>query len=353
MTVLTAETAAALAWIAGAAVAGIVVHRIVYALLGRWARRDDGALATAIVRRTDRPSAYILPLVCILAVVPYLTIPPAWSDGVEHATQVFTIAAFAWTVIALIRLAADLAIARQPIGEDVFRIARQFATRVAILSRTAIIIVVIVAFGAVLMTFPTIRAFGTTLLASAGVAGLVVGLAARPLFENLVAGVQLALTQPIRLDDAVVVEKQQGRIEQIHATYVVVRFRDARRMMLPLTYFINTPFENWSRRDDELVGEVLIFADYGIDIGALRAALPELVGRSGLWDGKIATVDIADFTDRAVQLRVSVSARGADELFDLRNAVREALLDYVNGERHTALPRARNETVTQPVPPPA
>jgi len=179
------------------------------------------------------------------------------------------------------------------------------------------------------MTFPPIRTLGTTMLASAGVAGIVVGLAARPLFENLVAGVQIALTQPIRIDDVVQVENEYGRIEHIGATYVVVNLWDRRRMVLPLTYFIEKPFQNWTRTGAALTGAVTIYADFSVPVDAVRAALPEILGTSPLWDGDVQRVQVTDTTETAMQLRVLVSARNTSDLWDLRCEVREKLIAWL------------------------
>jgi small-conductance mechanosensitive channel len=269
------------AWVIIAVAVGIAAHRIVYRLFARWAERRHSTLAAAVVRRTCRPAAYIFPLVAILAVAPQLVLP------------------------------------------------------------VVVTLVIVLALGAMLMTFPAIRTLGTTLLASAGVVGLVAGIAARPLFENLIAGVQLALTQPIRIDDVVVVENQFGRIEEIHSTYVVVRVWDLRRLVLPLTYFITTPFENWTRRTANLIGEVYLFADYAVDVAALRAHLPRILEATPLWDGQTQTVEVTDATDRAVQIRALVSARDSGTLWNLRCYVREALVAYLRDTQPSALPRLR------------
>jgi small-conductance mechanosensitive channel len=258
-----------------------------------------------------------------------------------HLTELLTIAAIAWSIIATVRLLSDIVIARHRMDVSDNLLARQLGTRVDILTRVAVTLVIVVALGAMLMTFPSIQTLGTTLLASAGVLGLVAGIAARPLFENLIAGVQLALTQPIRIDDVVVVEKQFGRIEEIHSTYVVVRIWDLRRMVLPLTYFITTPFENWTRQTANLVGEVYVFADYTVNVDALRAQLSQVLERTPLWDGQTYSVQVTDATDRAVQIRALVSARDSGSLWDLRCYVREALVAYLRDSQPGALPRLR------------
>jgi small-conductance mechanosensitive channel len=340
-----------IAWVVIAVVVGLVVHRVVYWLFARWADRRHSTLAAAVVRRTCRPAAYIFPLVAILAAAGQLDLPNNWTRPAVHLTGLLTIAAVAWTIIATVRLFGDIVIARHRIDVEDNLLARQLGTRVDILTRVVVTVVIVIALGAMLMTFPAIRTLGTTLLASAGVLGLVAGIAARPLFENLIAGVQLALTQPIRIDDVVIVEKQFGRVEEIHSTYVVVRIWDLRRMVLPLTYFITTPFENWTRRTANLIGEVYLFADYTVDVAALRAQLPRILEATALWDGKTQQVEVTDATDHAVQIRALVSARDSGTLWDLRCYVREALVAYVRDTQPGALPRLRlAETVRDDMP---
>ena len=328
-------------WLLIAIVAGLAIHRVAAWASARWAEHSKSPYAAAIVRRTRRPAAYIVPMLAILLTLPNLDLPPSWTVPVLHVTGLLTIGAIAWSLIALVRLWGDIAVARHRLDVEDNLLARQLGTRVDILTRVAVTLVVIIAIGMMLMTYPPIRAIGTTLLASAGVAGIVAGLAARPLFENLVAGIQLALTQPIRIDDVVIVEKQYGRIEEIHSTYVVVRVWDLRRLIVPLTYFINTPFENWTHRTANLIGEIFLFADFTIDVEGLRAELPIILERTKLWDGLVQNVQVTDATDRAVQVRVLVSARGSAELWDLRCFVREGLLVYLRERQPQALPRVR------------
>ncbi|HEY0613619.1 MAG TPA: mechanosensitive ion channel domain-containing protein [Candidatus Elarobacter sp.] len=329
------------AWVLIAIVIGLVLHRVACWLFSRWAERSHSWFAAAVVRRTERPAAYVLPLLAIIITVQFLDLPPKWTAIATHVSGLLTIAAVGWSLIALIRLWGDVVIARHRVDVEDNLLARQLGTRVDILSRVGVTLVVIVAAGMILMTFPPIRALGTTLLASAGLAGIVVGLAARPLFENLVAGIQLALTQPIRIDDVVVIEKQFGHVEEIHSTYVVVRLWDLRRMVVPLTYFINTPFENWTRRTANLIGDVTFFVDFGVDVEAIRAELPRILAQTPLWDRQTQVVQVTDTTERTVQVRVLVSARDSGSLFDLRCFVREALLVYLRDRQPAALPRDR------------
>ena len=195
------------------------------------------------------------------------------------------------------------------------------------------------------MTFPPIRAVGATLLASAGVAGIVIGIAARPLFENLIAGVQFALSQPIRIDDVVIVEGEYGHIEQIAATLVVVRLWDQRRMVLPLTYFIEKPFQNWTRTGAALLGTVFLYVDYSVAVDPLREELPKILATEPLWDGAVQGIQVTDAKESTVELRVLVSARNSEDLFDLRCNVRERLIAFLNEHHASALPTRRQINV--------
>ncbi len=326
-----------------AVLAGLVVHRVLYWALERMAERRHSAFAAAVIRRTCRTAAYIFPLLVILATVPNLTLPDNWATPVLRVTGLATIGAIAWTIITTIQLWSDVVVARHRVDVEDNLLARQLGTRVDILTRAAVIVVIVVAVGMELMTFPEVRTIGTTLLASAGLAGIVAGLAARPLFENLVAGIQLALTQPIRLDDVVIVEAQYGRIEEIHSTYVVVRLWDLRRLVVPLTYFISTPFENWTRRTANLMGEVYLFADWMLDVAALRAEVANIVARSPLWDKQFQNLQVTDVTERAVQIRALVTARNSGDLFDLRCFVREEIVAYIRDHQPQAMPKLRVE----------
>jgi len=325
-----------------AVAAGILVHRIVFALLARLAKKRE-LMFGAMVRRARRPAAYIFPLLAVLAIFPNLQLPADWVTRVEHLTGLATIAATAWGIVALVMLGADYAKGFQErSGEDDLRF-RQIETRVDILSRVAVTIVVVVGTATGLMTFPEVRAIGATLLASAGLAGLAVGLATRPLLENLVAGIQIAITQPIRIDDVVIVETEFGRIEEITATYVVVALWDRRRMILPLTYFIDKPFENWTRRTADLIGSIMLYTDYSMPVDALRAELELVLRESPLWDSSVKAVQVTDTDVHGMQIRILVSARNAANLFDLRCHVREMLIAFMQQRYPTAFPLMRIE----------
>lgn len=227
--------------------------------------------------------------------------------------------------------------------------ARTLHTQVGVLSRTAQVIVIIIAAAIVLMSFEAARQFGASMLASAGIASLVLGLAARPVLENLLAGVQIALTQPVRLDDVVVIEGEWGRIEEIASTYVVVRIWDDRRLVVPLRYFLDHPIENWTRTSSQLLGTVILHCDYDIDTDGVRAELRRICEAADAWDGRVANVQVVETSERSVQLRALVSATSGPKLWDLRTLVREKLTRYVASSQPACIPRVRAEVASHRV----
>ena len=197
-----------------------------------------------------------------------------------------------------------------------------------------------VAAALILMKFPSIQHLGTSLLASAGLAGLAAGIAARPMLSNLIAGMQLALTEPIRIDDAVLVEGEFGNIEEITTTYVVVRIWDQRRMVLPLAYFIEHPFQNWTLNSADLLGTVLVHVDYTVPVEEVRQELQRILEATPLWDRRVWNLQVTDATDSSVELRAMMSASGAGRLWDLRVHVREKLIAFLQTYPQS-LPRVR------------
>jgi small-conductance mechanosensitive channel len=192
------------------------------------------------------------------------------------------------------------------------------------------------------MTFPAARQIGTSILASAGIAGIAVGLAARPVIENLLAGLQIAFTQPLRLDDVVIIDDEWGRVEEITSTFVVVRIWDQRRLIVPLSKVISESFQNWTRRSADIMGTVFMYVDYTIHVEPIRAWLKEYVGRHPKWDQRVCVLQVTDVTERTVQLRALVSAANAGDAFDLRCDTREAMMAYIQREFPDALPQVRS-----------
>ena len=242
-----------------------------------------------------------------------------------------------------INVASDLVRRRYDVDVEDNLLARKRVTHIQVLRRTAIILVVLVTLGAMLLVHPAARSFGVSLFASAGVAGLVIGLAARPVFANLIAGIQIAFTQPIRLDDAVVIEGEWGWIEEITATYVVVRIWDWRRLIVPLSTIIEKPFQNWTRESAAVLGSVYWTVDYTVPVPQVRAKLEELLRQSPLWDGRVANLQVTDTDAHGVVLRGLMSAHNSPAAWDLRCDMREKMLDWLQRTHPGALPRLRAE----------
>jgi small-conductance mechanosensitive channel len=255
-----------------------------------------------------------------------------------------------------LRIGATIYLRRFRLDAEDNLLARKHNTQVRVLLRAADILVLLITIGAMLMTVPEVRQYGVSLLTSAGVAGLVAGLAARPVLSNLFAGVQIAMAQPIRLEDAVVVEGEYGNIEEITATYVVVRLWDLRRMILPLSYFIEKPFQNWTRETTTLIGSVMLYVDYTAPVAAIRAKAEDIVKASGKWDGRIFNLSVTDLTHDSMQLRILASGADSGKAFDLRCEIREKLIDWLRREHPGSLPRGRAQNAEQdpqPARPPA
>ncbi len=276
--------------------------------------------------------------------------------------QVFWVALvvlIGWTSLVAVDVGAALHIRRYRIDVDDNLLARKHLTQVKILKRTVNVLIYLVTAATATMAFDTVRQFGVSLFASAGVAGIAIGLAARPVLSNIIAGLQIAITQPIRIDDVVVVENEFGNVEDIGGAFVVIRLWDLRRLVVPLSYFIEKPFQNYTRSDAALLAPVAFQLDPRVPVPAFRAKAEEVVKNAGLWDGKIFNVQVTELKDEIVELRILVSAKHSAAAWDLRCDVREKMLAWLQDELPWCLPHRRQEVIAAaprtdlPPPPPA
>lgn len=263
-------------------------------------------------------------------------------EGVAgHALVILLLLLAVWLGVRAIR-AMERRVAREhPLDVADNLHARKVLTQARVVSGVAQGLVILVGVALALMTFPGIRQIGATLLASAGLIGLVAGIAAKPVFGNLIAGLQIALAQPIRLDDVVIVEGEWGRIEEINRTYVVVRVWDERRLVVPLQWFIEHPFQNWTRTTAQLLGTAFLWLDYRTPMQDVREALQRICESDERWDGRVCVAQVTETAETTIQVRLLVSARNSGELFDLRCAVRERMIDYLGHAHPESLPRMR------------
>jgi small-conductance mechanosensitive channel len=253
-----------------------------------------------------------------------------------------------WLSVALTRVFQDVVGWRFSMQSSDNLMARKIQTQFQVLRRILVATIYVVGFGIMLMTFPVIRTLGTGLFASAGLAGLVAGMAARPALANLLAGMQIALTEPIRLEDAVIVEGEWGWIEEITTTYVVVRIWDLRRLIVPLSYFIEHPFQNWTRQTAELLGTVMLYVDYSVPVDEVRRELKRILDSTDLWTGKAWALQVTDAREHTVELRALMSAENSGKTFDLRCLVRERLIAFLQQRYPGSLPRVRTDVEKVP-----
>lgn len=337
----TVSLTVTLAWAAAALVAAYVVVTLLAVLIRRFARRRP--LMHDLATRLRQPMRVLL-MVAAVSVAFRLSAheDEAWFGVLQHALLIATIIAAAWLVGAMAFVVEDRTLARVGVTSG-DRHARRVRTQISILRRVTVAVIVIVTIAAVLLTFPGLQSAGASILASAGVLSVVAGLAAQSSLANTFAGMQIAFTDAIRVDDVVVLDGEFGRIEEITLTYVVVHAWDDRRLILPSTYFTTTPFENWTRRAADLLGTVEIDVDFNVPLPAMRAELERLLDASPLWDRRTGVLQVTSATGAVVQARALVSAADAGTLWDLRCHVREGLVQWLQREAPYAMPRRRFE----------
>jgi len=255
-----------------------------------------------------------------------------------NVTVTFTIA---WLIMSVINVGKTLLLRHFDITTKDNLEARKLYTRFSILEKILFVIVIFIAVATALMNFESIRRIGISLFASAGIAGIIIGFAAQKLIGTFLAGVQLAITQPIRIDDVVIVEGEWGWIEEINLTYVVVRIWDKRRLIVPTTYFIEKPFQNWTKVSADILGTVFIYTDYSVPFNDIRAELERLVSENENWDGKVVNLQVTDAKESTVEMRALMSAKDSPSAWNLRVYIREKLIEYIKSNYPECLPKSR------------
>ncbi|MCA1772928.1 MAG: mechanosensitive ion channel family protein [Halomonas sp.] len=312
-------------------------------------------LTLAVIRHFSKrrtvPRLFLDAVDKVLGLVISLLVLRAMLDGapdalllLEPMKQIVTlllILSLTWAAVRLTSVIGDVIVLLNPVLEGQWKRARKVETQTRFLVRCLNVLVVIVGIGAALMTFGPVQKVGASLLASAGVGGIVLGFAARPVLSNLLSGIQIALTQPFRIDDVLIVEGEWCWVEEVTATYVVLRVWDQRRLIVPLQWFIENSFQNWSRNTADLQGTVFIWVDYTMPIEPLRQEFSRLLNTMKQWDGKVATVQVTDANEQAIQVRFLMSAPNSNQNWDLRCAIREGLVTFIQQHYPSQLPRLR------------
>jgi small-conductance mechanosensitive channel len=322
-----------------AVAAALAVHAIGAAALVRVLRFHQ--TGSVLVRHTRAPARWVLVFAALGGVWQAAAPDLPGLAALRHATGLGLIAAATWLVLGAVDALVAMVVMFNPSDVADNLHARRISTQARVLGRTLKVLVIVIGVAAALITFPNVRQFGATLLASAGVAGLVAGLAARPVLGNMIAGVQIALTQPIRIGDVLVVEGEWGVVEEITGAYVVVKVWDERRLVVPLQWFIEHAFQNWTRSTSQIIGTIFLWADYALPVEPVRAEFLRLCREAPEWDGRVASLQVTELGERAMQLRGIASSADAGKSWDLRCRLREGLVDFVRREYPQHLPRLR------------
>jgi small-conductance mechanosensitive channel len=330
-------------YLASGVLLGLVIHYVLARVFTILASRTKSPLDDALVKHCRPPSRVIMPLLICHILLPATHFPAGVGTFLREIFAIALILSVAWLIVKLTDVLEDVILAQHRIDVQDNLKARRIVTQIKIFKKIVVALVSILTLGAVLMTFDQIRQFGASILASAGIAGIIVGFAAQRSIAALLAGIQIALTQPIRLDDVVIVENEWGRIEEITLTYVVVRIWDLRRLILPITYFLEKPFQNWTRVSADLLGTVFIYTDYTLPIHPLRETLQRILKASNHWDGKACALQVTGASERTLEIRALVSAADASHLWEIRCEVREKLIEHLKQNHAACLPKARVE----------
>lgn len=322
---------------------GLVIKWILFTIIKRYAKTKDNYLANSISKRLNAPATLFFPILMLSFVIPQLEFALLDKDGLQLLMEIADIAAFTFLLVKGVYVFDDMVRHTHQVDKtDNFK-DRKVITQMTYIKRIMILLIITVAVAAILMNFENVRKIGAGILTSAGVAGIIVGFAAQKTIANLLAGLQIAFTQPLRIDDVLVVEGEWGRVEEINLTYVVLKIWDKRRLILPIQYFIDNPFQNWTRRSSDIMGTVYLYLDYTVPVEEIRNKLNEVVKDNPLWDGQVAGVQVTNTTESNIEVRALVSANDSGKAWDLRCQVREKLVDYLQKNYPGSLPKTRAE----------
>ena len=308
----------------------IGIYAVIAAVLQKFGKNPKYLIPANTIKKVALPLFLILSSILIrLPSLRNLLGLEEYSAVFRKSSTLLFIFSFTWLIIRVLRVVKRLLVARYDMGGADNLKARKVFTQFTILERIVIFLIVVLAMGTALMSFESIREIGVSVFASAGVAGIIIGFSAQKLIATVIAGIQIALTQPIRLDDVVVVEGEWGRIEEISLTYVIVRIWDKRCLILPTTYFIENPFQNWTKTTTDLLGTVFLYTDYTVPFDALRDELQRIVRDAKQWNGEVANIQVTDSKANYVEIRATVSSDDSGSAWELRVHVREKLISFL------------------------
>ncbi|MBD0297698.1 MAG: mechanosensitive ion channel [Flavisolibacter sp.] len=326
--------------------ASVLLGLLISFILSFFVKKDSGTVSRFILiqsglKHLAKPLSVWIPLFVFDVFLPLLQMPQVFHQRLGHAVEIALILASSWTLISFIHVLQDWVRHRINVNTPDNLQQRRIITQLIYIRRVITMIILIITIGAVLLTFNTMRKVGTGLLTGVGIGGIIVGFAAQRSLGNLLAGFQIAFTQPMRIDDEVVVENEFGRVEEITLTYVVIRIWDDRRLVLPINYFIEKPFQNWTRTTSDITGTVYLYTDYSLPVEWVRGRFKQLIENHPLWDKRIASLAVTDLKQNVMELRAVVSAGNSGNAWDLRCFLREQLIKSINEHYPQCLPKAR------------
>ena len=324
-----------------AIVIGLVVKFIIKAVLNYNKNHTDYSLFRSIITHFSRPMNHFVPLLLLNLMVPLMVLSPQYDLILSRTVEIGLITSFAIVLISAINIFEDYVYHAYDLNKDDNLKERKVRTQMQFVKRLLASVIIFVAIAVILLSFDNVRKIGAGLLTGVGIGGIIIGFAAQKSLGNLLAGFQIAFTQPIRIDDVLVVEGEWGRVEDITLTYVVLNIWDQRRLILPINYFIEKPFQNWTRSTSEILGTVFLYLDYNTPVDALRTEFDRLLTTTPLWDKRVKVIQVTDAKTNCIEIRVLVSARNSSQAFDLRCYIRENLVKFVKDNYPDSLPLNR------------
>lgn len=319
---------------------GFLARFILLRFIRYWQNRDR-KLFKSLEKHLRGSMFLFIPLMLINVGVNYIDIHPDALAFITTTVNIFIILSLCSILIRLINVLQDMLFIRYDINLSNNLRARKIRTQIIYVKKVAIVLIVSLCVSLILLNFPSVRKFGTTILAGAGVAGIIIGFALQKSLVNLFAGIQIAFTQPIKIDDAVVVENEWGWIEEINLTYIVVRIWDLRRLVLPITYFTEKPFQNWTRNDAQILGSVFLYVDYSMPLDPLRKHFEKVLSETTLWDQQTQVLQVTDTNEKTMTLRLLMTAQNSPTAWDLRCYVRERMIEFIQQNYPQSLPHVR------------
>ncbi|WP_428328113.1 mechanosensitive ion channel family protein [Mucilaginibacter sp.] len=326
---------------AAAIIIGIIVKFIIKGLLNFYKQTEDYSLFRSIITHLSRPLNHFVPLLVLNLMIPLMDMRPEYIAMLSRVVEIALVISFATLLINTVDVFEDFVYHTYDLNKADNLKERKIRTQMQFIKKVMATLIIFITVAVILLSFDNVRKIGAGLLTGVGIGGIIIGFAAQKSLANFLAGFQIAFTQPIRLDDVLVVEGEWGRVEDITLTYVVLNIWDQRRLILPINYFIEKPFQNWTRTTSELLGTVFLYLDYNTPIDALRIAFDDLLSKTPLWDKRVKVIQVTDAKEKTIEVRALMSARDSSQAFDLRCYIREGLIRFVRDNHPESLPLNR------------